>query len=119
MDKNELKKLEEILVKEKVKLETELSKIATKDPDAKDDYDAIIPDLGRSPDENAQEVTEFDKRKSLEHNLENRLADVNRKLEEIAEGSHGVCHNCNGNINPDRLRAVPTASLCISCAKAV
>lgn len=118
MDKDELKKLEEILLTEKEKLETELSKIAVKDPNVKGDYDAIFPDLGRALDENAQEVTEFDNRKSIEHNLELRLVDVNRKLEEIAEGSHGVCNNCSGKINPDRLKVVPTASLCINCARA-
>ena len=119
MDQKDLQKLKEILLKEKEKIESELSKIATKDPNTKDDYDAIFPDLGSSPDENAQEVTEFDKRKSLEYNLERRLADINRKLDEIEEGTHGVCHTCGGEINPKRLDAVPTAILCISCAKKI
>lgn len=116
MDKKDLEKLKEVLLKEKEKIEGALSEIATKDPDMKDDYDAVFPNFGSSPDENAQEVTEFDKRKSLEHNLEQRLADINRKLGEIEEGTHGACHTCGGVINPRRLEAVPTASLCISCA---
>jgi RNA polymerase-binding transcription factor DksA len=117
MKKEDLEKLKTVLLKEKEKIEAELGQIAAKDPDAKDDYDAVFPDFGSSPDENAQEVTEFDKRKSLEYNLEQRLADINRKLDEIDKGTHGACHNCGGNINPMRLEAVPTASLCISCAK--
>jgi len=116
MDKKDLEKLEKVLLKEKKKIETVLGEIAAKDPDMKDDYDAIFPDFGSSPDENAQEVTEFDRRKSLEFNLEQRLADVNRKLDEIEKGTHGACHTCGGEINPKRLEAVPTASFCISCA---
>jgi len=117
MKKEDLEKLKIILLKEKEKIEAELGEIATKDPTAKDDYDAIFPNYGSSPDENAQEVTEFDKRKSLEYNLEQRLADINRKLKEIEEGTHGVCNTCGEEINPKRIEAVPTASLCISCAK--
>lgn len=117
MDKDELQKLKETLLEEKARMEKELGEFATKDPEAKDDYDSIFPDLGDSPDENAQEVTEFDKRKSLEYSLETRLADINRKLKEIEEGTHGVCHNCEGKINPERLKAVPTTSLCINCAR--
>jgi len=116
MEEKDLEKLNKILLKEKKKIETALNEIAAKDPDMKDDYDAIFPDFGSSPDENAQEVTEFDKRKSLEYNLEQRLADINRKLGEIEKGTHGDCYTCGEAINPKRLEAVPTASLCISCA---
>lgn len=116
MKKEELQKLKNVLLKEKEKIEKILSEIATKDPDAKGDYKAIFPDFGSSPDENALEVTEFDKRKSLEYNLEQRLADINKKLEEIDRGIHGICHSCGEGINPKRLEAIPTASLCISCA---
>ncbi len=119
MKKEDLEKLKKLLLKEKEKIEAELGEIATKDPNAKGDYDAIFPDYGSSPDENAQEVTEFDKRKSLEYNLEQRLADINRKLEEIEKGTHGVCNTCGEGINPKRIEAVPTASLCISCAKKI
>jgi len=119
MNKDELQKLKETLLEEKQRIEEALGEFATKDPEAKDDYDSIFPDLdGVSADENAQEVTEFDRRKSLEYNLETRLADINKKLAEIEEGTHGVCHNCEGDINPERLKAVPTANLCINCAKA-
>ena len=118
MDKNELQKLKETLLQEKERIEGELSEFTTKDPAAKDDYDSVFPDLGDSMDDNAQEVTEFDRRKSLEFNLESRLADINKKLKEIEEGAHGVCHNCNGAIHPERLKAMPTAFLCIDCAKA-
>lgn len=119
MDKDETQKLKGVLLEEKERIEKALKEFTTKDPNAKGDYDSIFPNIGDSPDENAQEVTEFDKRKSLEINLESHLADINKKLEELDEGTHGVCGNCSGNINPKRLEAVPTASLCISCAKKI
>src|SRR5512132_1091672 len=34
----------------------------------------------------------------------------------ISEGTYGVCSQCGGDIDPKRLKALPTATRCISCA---
>jgi RNA polymerase-binding transcription factor DksA len=48
-----------------------------------------------------------------------RLADKSRGLSEaqarLQEGTYGTCHACGCRIPPRRLRAVPTATLCVSC----
>ena len=36
-------------------------------------------------------------------------------LGRIEAGSYGICRSCGRPINPDRLRAVPEAPLCIDC----
>jgi DnaK suppressor protein len=44
------------------------------------------------------------------------LADIDRALAKIAEGSYGRCDICNRTIMSERLEAVPQAVRCIRCA---
>ena len=48
--------------------------------------------------------------------LENReLRQVELALKLIREGRYGKCENCSHSIPIERLRAVPTTILCVSC----
>ena len=44
------------------------------------------------------------------------LADLDRALERLDEGSYGRCVHCSGPIAVDRLAALPATTTCISCA---
>ena len=46
------------------------------------------------------------------------LAEVDRALERLADGTYGTCEGCGRPIAPARLEARPTARLCIDCAAA-
>ena len=46
-----------------------------------------------------------------------RLADVDRAVEQVAAGDYGRCARCGQPIDPERLVARPTATLCITCAR--
>jgi len=48
----------------------------------------------------------------------NVLRSVTAALERIADGTYGVCLECEEDINPKRLAAVPWTPLCISCQEA-
>ncbi|RKY60279.1 MAG: RNA polymerase-binding protein DksA [Candidatus Latescibacterota bacterium] len=43
------------------------------------------------------------------------LEAVNQALERIKEGTYGICVRCGKEISEERLEAIPTASLCLSC----
>ena len=45
------------------------------------------------------------------------LADVERALEKLGEGTYGICDSCGEPIGEERLEAIPWATLCISCAR--
>jgi DnaK suppressor protein len=45
------------------------------------------------------------------------LADVERALEKVADGTYGTCDSCGEAISEERLDAIPSATLCISCAR--
>ena len=40
---------------------------------------------------------------------------LNKALQKIEAGTYGECERCGDDINPKRLMARPTASLCIEC----
>jgi DnaK suppressor protein len=41
---------------------------------------------------------------------------IDAALRRIADGTYGICADCDSHIGIERLRAMPTASLCIGCA---
>ena len=46
------------------------------------------------------------------------LAAIDAALGRIADGSYGECARCGERISDERLRAEPTAAVCIGCATA-
>ena len=119
MDPKSLEQLNKSLIEEKGRIEKELSEIGNKKPEAEGDFDVRFPQYGQSKDENAQEVAEFEKRKALEFNLEKRLNEINETLGQMKKESYGICKSCSLTIEEPRLKAMPTASLCASCAKKI
>ena len=58
-----------------------------------------------------------------ERNFSNRLCNrekllirkIERSLQDIENGSYGLCENCEEDISVKRLKARPTAQYCIEC----
>ncbi len=53
--------------------------------------------------------------------IKNDLTSLSKKithaLTNIKKGTYGKCERCKKAIEPERLEAMPTATLCISCSK--
>lgn len=45
------------------------------------------------------------------------LTRIKKALINIRAGKYGTCDNCGKTIEPARLEAMPTATLCLSCSK--
>jgi RNA polymerase-binding protein DksA len=54
---------------------------------------------------------------TLEENSEHVRADIEAALKRIEEGTYGICTNCRTQIPPERLEALPWATLCIGCQR--
>ena len=48
----------------------------------------------------------------------NQLRDARAALRRIEDGSFGICQECDQDIHPKRLAAVPWATFCIRCQEA-
>ena len=49
----------------------------------------------------------------------NQLRNVRAALRRIQDGSFGTCQQCDEEINPKRLAALPWATFCVRCQEAV
>jgi RNA polymerase-binding protein DksA len=54
---------------------------------------------------------------TLEGAEEMHLAHIDAALKRIEEGTYGTCENCGKAISPERLEAMPWATLCIDCKR--
>lgn len=62
---------------------------------------------------------EWSQRAAVLHDVRAEVADVDRALARIADGTYGTCAHCGKRITVARLEARPTAELCIDCARRV
>jgi DnaK suppressor protein len=44
-----------------------------------------------------------------------KLQSIDQALERIEEGTYGICESCEGEITPERLKAMPFTRLCVQC----
>ncbi len=65
--------------------------------------------------DDATEVFEQAKNLALRQTLERQLKQVEEALERFERGTYGYCLDCENEIDPARLKAIPSASLCIDC----
>ena len=66
-------------------------------------------------EEEATETLELEKRLALENRIRQELAGIEHALQKFEEGTYGLCDNCGQPIAPERLEALPQASLCVNC----
>jgi RNA polymerase-binding transcription factor DksA len=59
------------------------------------------------------EMFEQEKDQSIVEQIEAELADVDRALKRIEEGTYGICEACGREIAPARLEARPEARFCV------
>jgi len=52
---------------------------------------------------------------TLDENVREALDSVRQALARMESGDYGVCARCSAKITNDRLEAMPTATLCITC----
>ena len=66
-------------------------------------------------EEEATESSELEKRLALEKRIGGAIAEIEHALHKLDAGTYGLCDSCGKPISPDRLEALPQASLCIDC----
>lgn len=65
--------------------------------------------------DSAAATTERSELLALAEQLRNHRKDVLKALEKMDDGTYGKCERCGNEIPIERLEAIPTATLCVSC----
>lgn len=68
-------------------------------------------------EEQATKLEDQDPLEGIEKSKLQEIGQIRAALQRIAEGHYGVCVECGERIDPKRLKAQPTATRCIACAK--
>lgn len=72
--------------------------------------------LSADSEDRATDLENQDALEGIEISEIREIQQIGEALKRIAEGTYGVCCECGGNIDLRRLKALPTATRCISCA---
>lgn len=119
MNEEKIAELKKKLENKNKVLEGQLAKIAKKDKNLKDDYDAKFENFDSEVmdiSNEATEVSNYQDKLSLEATLELQLRDVKKALDRIEQGKYGQCEQCGKEIRLERLEALPHAGICLDCS---
>ena len=109
MSKLNLDKIKDTLIAERESL---LAKLGGND---------LSVDASETPDPVDLAVRNYSKNVMLavSENESRQVVLINEALERIADQEYGACQNCEKEINPKRLEAVPWARYCLECQELV
>jgi len=83
----------------------------TSDNQGQQDDDGV----GNHLADDATEVFTRERNLALRDNASELLAQVDAALQRLDDGTYGVCARCGREISTERLEALPSATLCITC----
>ena len=116
MEQSRIEQFREQLLKEKERLEGDLSESAVKTDGHWETKRQQFDEAGRfEEEERADEVEEYENEASVDRQLETQLADIAAALQKIEAGTYGVCEHCKKEIDETRLSANPAARAHITC----
>jgi DnaK suppressor protein len=106
----ELAEIQTLLKARRRQLADELAEL-TKPPEAGSNLS-----FGKRIGEGTTEAVERISSTAAARSIAATLADVDRALEKVDEGTYGLCDDCGQLISSERLEAIPSATLCVTCS---
>lgn len=104
-----------LLIEERKRLEEELEQVRNRHTD----MDNALPEEGEGGDEDTADLASamMDKELdlSVEDEIEDMLAQVDRAFQKLEEGTYGICDVSGKPIPATRLEAIPYATLTVEC----
>lgn len=116
----DFRKFKNILLEERKRLQEKEHRIDLRDSSASEtDEIGDISDYDNHPADAGSETETRTKDLAFDENLDFLLGKIEDALHKIEDGTYGTCDRCRGPINPERLKAIPYATLCIDCQDVV
>jgi DnaK suppressor protein len=108
----EMERIKTVLLRQKQKVEADIKALEDDDPV-----------LANSVSESSEPGTDswmadvHGRAMAVKESLRKMLVSTTRSLEALKTGKYGKCEKCGKPIEVDRLKAMPTATVCIMCSK--
>jgi DnaK suppressor protein len=78
-------------------------------------------ELSGGSDNHLADIATYTYDRELDSTLEGaegeHLSHIEAALKRIEDGTYGICENCGKPVSPERLEAMPWATLCIDCKR--
>jgi DnaK suppressor protein len=107
------------LAEVRARLEPEIAELRAEITKAESEIAARLTDaVGDAGDDQADAGAKTYQREhdlALTHNARELLAQNERALARMADGTYGICESCGNPIGKARLQAFPRATLCVQC----
>ncbi|MCL4360555.1 TraR/DksA C4-type zinc finger protein [Patescibacteria group bacterium] len=103
--------IRKILERNKTEVTKRMQELSAQDPYANPDR---ANDTSASDTEAGNEAG-HDRAVALVEELTRQVSAIDAALLRIGDGSYGICTGCGRAISPERLAAMPTATLCVEC----
>jgi len=115
-----LKHFRQLLNQEKGRLEGELRDLEGMDRSRPQSEElGETADYDQHPADVATDTFMRERDEAMERSLRAELEQVQHAITKLDAGAYGYCDRCGGSIASERLKALPYAALCISCASLV
>lgn len=82
-------------------------------------HEALKAELDPDMDEAASELNERNTMMALVREKTRNLREIDHALQQIQQGTYGLCEQCGRAIDPARLEAMPETTFCIDCKLAL
>ena len=113
--KLDVAKFKKLLLAEKERLESEHRIRQAQDSES----NLELSDYDNHPADAASDTYERTKDFALEENFREIMESIEEALRKLEEGTYGQCDRCHKQINAERLKAIPYATMCISCQETI
>jgi DnaK suppressor protein len=100
---------------EKKRLLAEIAEMNTRIAEDSSSSEEEAGGVGNHMADDASDTFEQEKYLALKGNIERLLALVDRALKKVDDGTYGFCERCGQPIDPERLQALPYATLDVRC----
>jgi DnaK suppressor protein len=81
--------------------------------------DLLKTETDASTQDGDPDIYERERNLAFLDSAEYRLEALDRALRTLDEGTYGTCERCSRQIEPERLEALPDATLCLGCQREV
>ena len=107
------------LINEKRKIIESINKRHMKEFGATDAYYTELSNYDNHPADIGTEVFMMEQDKGFKNKLNDNVYEIDESLEDIKNGTYGICNNCEKKINENRLKLIPYVKTCIDCSEEV
>lgn len=104
-------KIKNLLLKQQKKVEDDLKNLSKNDPVMEQVVESSEPGTDSWMADVHSRVV------AVRVSLQSMLQRTKIALKKLKDGNYGKCEKCSKHIEGERLEAMPTATLCISCSK--